>query len=365
MSAKEALAEILPFLAPTARPDLKIVALQHVLGLTANKEGIEVAKSEPRLFRFLLEIAKDGKTSEALAKDGAMALINLSADPEVALMLLKDEDLHLVRDLWGLIVDKDSAVADPACMTLSNLTKEKVSCDLVLGALEASGITMERLVFVFCQEGYNAKGAKLHYLGPFLSNLSQLGRVRDAVLDRDGCVIQRLLPYTEYKASKVRRGGIVGTLRNCCFNPDHHEWLLSDEVDLLPRLLLPLAGPTPDDLDPEDVERLPLDLQYLDEDKEVEADADLRKMLLEAITQLCATKKGRETIRGKSTYFILKQLHKEEKDKTVRLACENVVDILIKKEEEINLESYHDVEVPSDVVPELEKMDKEYLEDAN
>lgn len=35
------------------------------------------------------------------------------------------------------------------------------------------------------------------------------------------CVIQRLLPFTQYQASAVRRGGIIGTLRNCCF--DHSE----------------------------------------------------------------------------------------------------------------------------------------------
>lgn len=32
------------------------------------------------------------------------------------------------------------------------------------------------------------------------------------------CVIQRLLPYTQYEESSTRRGGVVGTLRNCCFD---------------------------------------------------------------------------------------------------------------------------------------------------
>ncbi len=44
-------------------------------------------------------------------------------------------------------------------------------------------------------------------------------------------------------------------------------------------------------------------------------------------------------MRGKNTYFILRELHSNETDKLVRLACENVIDILIKKEEEINLVS--------------------------
>ena len=82
------------------------------------------------------------------------------------------------------------------------------------------------------------------------------------------------------------------------------------------------------------------------------------------ITQLCATRAGRETVRAKGAYFILRQLHKEEKDKTVRLACENLVDLLTKKEgEEITVDNYKDVDVPDNVVPELEDMDKEYLKE--
>ncbi len=180
-------------------------------------------------------------------------------------------------------------------------------------------------MYVFCQEGYNRKGAGLHYLGPLVSNLSQLTSVRAALMDRSGCVIQRLLPFTGYPGSRGRRGGVVGAIRNCCFDEERHDWLLGSDVDILPRLLLPLAGPTPDGADPEEVERLPLDLQYLDESKKVEEDPDLRRMLLEAITQLCATRSGRCAVRDAGSYAVLKELHAKEEDRAVKLACENLV----------------------------------------
>ena len=63
-----------------------------------------------------------------------------------------------------------------------------------------------------------------------------------------------------------------------------HDWLLSDELDLLPHLLLPLAGP--EQFTEEENDQLPLDLQYLPDDKEREEDPDLRKMLLEAIMKV-------------------------------------------------------------------------------
>lgn len=63
-------------------------------------------------------------------------------------------------------------------------------------------------------------------------------------------------------------------MKNCCFETDSHEWVLSEEVDILPRVLLPLAGP--EEFNEEDNDKLPLDLQFLPENKEREEDPDIR-----------------------------------------------------------------------------------------
>lgn len=123
---------------------------------------------------------------------------------------------------------------------------------------------------------------------------------------------QKLFPFLNLNNS-LRRAGVIMTLKNCCFELgnllskvlichlilfnisnlfiiclEKHEWLLSEDLDLLPRLLLPLAGP--EQFDEEDNEKLPLDLQYLPDDKEREPDSDLRLALLQALTQVnCAT----------------------------------------------------------------------------
>lgn len=63
---------------------------------------------------------------------------------------------------------------------------------------------------------------------------------------------------------------------------DYHEkLLLSKDIDILSRLLLPLAGPEEFDLD--EMDKLPEDLQYLPPNKEREADPDVRTMLIETI----------------------------------------------------------------------------------
>ena len=55
-------------------------------------------------------------------------------------------------------------------------------------------------------------------------------------------------------------------------------------MDILPSLLLPLAGP--EEFSEEETEKLPVDLQYLPDDKTREEDPDIRKMLLEALTKV-------------------------------------------------------------------------------
>ena len=56
-------------------------------------------------------------------------------------------------------------------------------------------------------------------------------------------------------------------------------------VQILPYVLLPLAGP--EELSEEDMEGMPDELQYLPDDKTREADAKLRLMLIETLTQVC------------------------------------------------------------------------------
>lgn len=80
-------------------------------------------------------------------------------------------------------------------------------------------------------------------------------------------------------------------------------------------------------------------------------------MLLEAITQLCAKKVNREYVRNKNTYVILRELHKWERDHEAKAACENLVDILIRNEEEIGAENLKEVDIPADIQQKFDEID--------
>ncbi|XP_053100915.1 protein HGH1 homolog [Hemicordylus capensis] len=349
MDEQQAL-ELLEFLRPESRPDLKGQAVQGLLGLTGSPEGRRLLATRPDFVDALLGLT--GDPSVAVAKDAYHALINLAPEPGVGGSLLRKG----LPALLGRLLDPACPVADQVCALLSNLSREEASCRELLAALQGEPRGLGLLVDALCTEGFNPQ-ASLHYLGPLLSNLSQLPEARDFLLDRSRCEVQRLLPYTQYAGSAVRRGGVVGALRNCCFDYRHHEWLLSADVDLLPFLLLPLAGP--EEFPEDEMERLPLDLQYLPPEKQRETDPDIRKMLLEALLLLTATKAGRQLVREKGTYVILRELHQWEEDPGVLAACEKLIQVLIGDEPAAGMENLLEVEIPAEVEAQLQRLDQE------
>ncbi|NXH46843.1 HGH1 protein, partial [Dicaeum eximium] len=54
-------------------------------------------------------------------------------------------------------------------------------------------------------------------LGPLLCNLSQAAEGRRALLEPSGRVVRRMLSLLRCPDSVELRRGVVGALRNCCF----------------------------------------------------------------------------------------------------------------------------------------------------
>lgn len=97
-----------------------------------------------------------------------------------------------------------------------------------------------------------------------------------------------------------------------------------------------------------------------------ESDPDIRKMLIDSLAQLCATRKAREYLRSNGTYEILRELHKWENsdagDKLCLIACENVTDIIIRTEDEIGEENLKALDIPSELIEKFNKMDSNLIE---
>lgn len=341
-------AELLQFLAPGSRVDVKIGAVQYLLGVSGTPQGRRSLCQIPGLLAAILDLT----SLSPIIRDSYHILVNVTSDPTSHSALL--DVPALLPTLIGRLFDPQYEYADSVCSALCNLSREEESCRSVISALPSSGLG--QIVDMICGPQYNPS-CTLDYLGPLLCNLTQLAEGRDFLLDRSRCLIQRLLPYTHGSSSVLRRGGIVGTLRNCCFNHRDHRWLLGEDVDLLPFLLLPLAGG--EEYSEEETETLPPDLQYLPEDKQREPDPDIRRMLIECLQLLCATQEGRSILKERGVYLILRSLHSWETDPAGKRACEKVIQVLIGDEPEPGLENLLEVKVPPEVEEQLKRLDEE------
>ena len=209
----EHLEELLTFLRPDARTDVKIAALDFLLGLTGSEEGrMMVTQQGDAIYPLLLDLITD--KVHVISRDALLALLNLSAFETAADSQVK---LGVIPKLLELIVEPSSQHADTACMLLSNLTRQESGAQALTEILMAEGKPdILQLVDIFNQRDYN-KHAQFHYLATVFSNLTQISSARQMFLDRSMALVLRLLPFVQFQESLIRRGGVAALLRNLCF----------------------------------------------------------------------------------------------------------------------------------------------------
>jgi predicted nucleic acid-binding Zn ribbon protein len=173
--------------------------------------------------------------------------------------------------------------------------------------------------------------------------------------------VARIMVFTEHP-DLIRRGGVISCLKNIFFIKSAHKLLIAppsvdsttsqhrDEllagalratsrppssIDILPYLLLPLCdGQELSKLDMEDQEMLPEECQLLDEGKRREKDSVLRLMLVESLLLLCTGLYGRQCLRERGVYIVVREAHLQEKDEKIAEGVLRLVNILKRDESE-------------------------------
>ncbi|KAJ9084704.1 Protein hgh1 [Entomophthora muscae] len=320
------------------KPEVRQLASDHLKSFT----GVETLKQEAfkeyftqRATRVVTQCVKlihlDWHNFPIAAHNAISALTNLVVDATIAAQVPQHpEFLPLLVTIVSL---PDSVLADPVSMLLSNLTKHEGPAV----ALLKTDTALEDLADVFVKgvdKMYN-KQANYDFLASVFANLSMFPIARVYFLvpsSRDGLLpITRLMVFSEHK-NIIRRGGVISAIKNCCFESKYHAELLKDggSADLLPYILLPLCGP--EAFDDDDMEGMPEDLQLLPEDKRRESDPKLRQMIVETLLILTNTRPGREAMRARKVYPVLRELHKVENSQPVLDAIDDVVQMLMRDE---------------------------------
>ncbi|CAG8197343.1 unnamed protein product [Penicillium salamii] len=298
----------------------------------------------------------------AIAKNALIMLVNLSSDEEV-LKLLSDDDKFLEDLLVKLTNDKEPN-ADEVAMLLANLIKSENLQRLFTVKRQApkSVSTSENAIdqimdcFVKGAEGALNKHANYDYLSYLFADLSQTEKGRAYFLERqdyDGVVpITKLTVFTEH-SSDIRRKGVASTLKNVAFEVDSHPMLFAEDgANLLPYLLLPLAGP--EELSDEDTADMLPDLQLLPPDKQRDSDPTIIMTHLETLCLLTTTREGRDLMRAVKVYPLIRETHLRVEDENVQEACDRLVQVLMRDEEGEG----QDAEPPAEPTPAADEDDK-------
>ncbi|XP_048143113.1 LOW QUALITY PROTEIN: protein HGH1 homolog [Corvus hawaiiensis] len=335
-AAATALSELTALLSPSspAAPE----AAEAALALSGSASGRALLASNPRALSALAAMAASASRG---AHTALAALVNASAEPAAL------EPLLAALPPLLPLVPSSRAV----CGLLANLSREPEAAPRVLRALGPGAEPLLRAL----------SGARPPAeLGALLCNLSQAPEGR-RLLERSRPLVPRLLPLIRSPDSAELRRGVVGALRNCCFEHDCHAWLLSPALEALPALLLPLAGP--EELPPHETEQLPLELQFLPPEQRREEEPEIRRMLLETLLLLSATGAGRLQLRSRGSFALLRELHAWEKHPGVLRVCRQLIQVLIGDEPEAGMENLLEVKVPEELERSLRAADEEEEEE--
>ncbi|WVO16916.1 hypothetical protein L204_104602 [Cryptococcus depauperatus] len=210
------------------------------------------------------------------------------------------------------------------------------------------------------KDGKGKRKGECHFLASVFANISMTPSTRQALLtpqppfprpiesqpsEDDEPLLSKIVVYTGHPDT-IRRGGALGCIKNCAMDRANMGWLLASEedrvklpndpsrlikgVDVLPWVLAPIMGPEEYDVD--EMEQLPPTLQFLPPEKEREKDTVLRMMCIEILLLLATTFTGRETLRKRGVYWVVRNLHKVETDQQIGDTIERLVGLLQRDE---------------------------------
>ncbi|KAL6566471.1 hypothetical protein OROGR_002086 [Orobanche gracilis] len=243
----------------------------------------------PSLSRLLVE-EKD------VSEPAAEALVNLSQVSDLAEKMV---EMGIIKTVMDIMYNQDCDITHLLVMLLVNLTQLDVGIESLLQKDAWShGLYIMRLVRSFCMSSSENKGDPFeHVASSILVNISQKAAGRKLLLDPKRGLLKQIIRQFD-SPSLLRKKGVSGTIRNCCFEADNQlqDLLLTSEF-LWPALLLLVVGNKI--YSKQDTSKMPLELaSALSIQRETVTDPEVRVQTLDAIYLLVLQEAGRRELYG-------------------------------------------------------------------
>ncbi|XP_076928635.1 uncharacterized protein LOC143592648 [Bidens hawaiensis] len=313
--------ELIGFLS-TPSPQVKKAAADIVRGLTGSEEGLQSLASYsetvlPQLSRLL---AENKEVSE-------LALVNLSQNTDVAAKMI---EIGLIKITMDVLYKQGCEITGPLVMLLVNFTQLDAGVESLLqvGDDKVHGLYVMKLVRSFCTSSSDKKDDPFGHVGSILVNVSKNKAGRTLLLDPKRGLLKQIIRQFD-STSILRKKGVSGTIRNCCFEADNQlQNLLLISEFLWPALLLRVAGNKV--YNEQDTSKTPLELgSALSIEREPVTDPEIRIQVLEAIYLITLQGAGRRAFWSVNGPRILQVGYEEEEDPKVMGAYEQIGSLLV------------------------------------
>lgn len=305
------LEEVLPFLAD-GKQDAQELAVRGILPFTATSAG-HVWEFKADDFTPVKRLKLLASSPRSAIKQSALtALVNLTDDKEIRALVAQD-----IATYAAWIVDPAEENKALICMLLANLSHDPAVASIVGPPLEVLVATLVKdvspdldfLTFLFAETARRPATATFwtpEIIGPLFPQI---------VL-----------------ASLQRRSGIAATVKNTLFRVQMHEQL-GKHSKLIEYIMIALKGPEP--LDEEDRKQLPDVVQdQLTPKKRRETNNEQILLLLECFLLMSTSRAGREALRDKKAYFIVREVHSAVENPDIMETCERIVNQIMRGEPE-------------------------------
>lgn len=316
--------ELVSFLASPS-PQITKAAVDIVRGLTGSAEGLQSLANYsnallPALSRLL---ALPKEVSEAAAE----ALVNLSQNSSLAEAMVQ---LGLVKTTMDVLYKPECGIAQLLVMLLVNLTQLDAGVASVLQTEDEKvrGLYVMKLVRSFCRTAHESDDDAFEHVGSILVNISKQREGRKLLLDPKRGLLKQIIRQFDSN-STLRKKGVSGTIRNCCFEAENElQNLLLVSEFLWPALLLPVAGnKIYNELDRS---KMPLELgTALSIEREPVSDPEIRIQALEAIYLIILQDAGRRAFWSVNGPRIVQIGYEDEEDPKVMGAYEQLGSLLV------------------------------------
>ncbi|XP_054808202.1 uncharacterized protein LOC129310398 isoform X3 [Prosopis cineraria] len=318
------LEELIGFLSSPS-PQITKVAVDIVRGLTGSDDGLQsLAKYAKTVLPSLSQLLAGPKE---VSEPAAEALVNLSQNSNLAAEMVH---LGMIKTAMDVLCKPECTITRLLVMLLVNLTQLDAGSTYLLQTDDDKmhGLYVMKLVRSFCRTTHEGHDGPFEHVGSILVNISKQQAGRKLLLDPRRGLLKQIIRQFDSNSS-LRKKGVFGTLRNCCFEAENQlQNLLLISEFLWPALLLPVAGHKL--YSEQDTSKMPLELgTALSIEREPVTDADIRIQALEAIYLIVLQEAGRRAFWSVNGPRIIQIGYEDEQDPKVMEAYEQLGSLLI------------------------------------